>query len=141
MKCSRRTRPVFLRQGGQSPLSFWEKCYMTWIHFLKPDKKDLVVSLYTFITYTTANIYNEVVFASTGLPVYTTNWLLGCFIYILNRSNFSSFTFWSSKLASSSRSNCTDIWTGNSNGNWTYKHSTHFSTAKDVTVKATFVFM
>ena len=133
MECPRRTRPVFLRQGGQSPLSFWEKCYMTWIHFLKPDKKDLVVSLYTFITYTTANIYNEVVFASTGLPVYTTNWLFT----ILNSSNFSSFTFWSSKLASSSRSN----WTGNSNDSWTDKHTSHFSTAKEMNVKATFFFM
>ena len=30
---------------------------MTWIHFLKTDKKDLVVSLYTFITYTPLQIF------------------------------------------------------------------------------------
>ena len=31
--------------------------------------------------------------------------IVGCFIYILNSSNSSSYTFWSSKLPSSSRSN------------------------------------
>ena len=44
---------------------------------------------------------------------------MGCFIYILDNSNSSSFTFWSSQFASSSRSNWTGIWTGNSNGSWT----------------------
>ena len=62
----------------------------------------------------------------------------GCFIYILDRSNSSSFTFWSSKLASSNRSNWNGIWTSNSNGSWTDKHSSHFSTAKEMSVKATF---
>ena len=57
--------------------------------------------------------------------------LLGRFIYILDSSNSSSFIFWSSKLASSSRSNWTGIWTNNSNGSWTDKHSSHFSTAKE----------
>ena len=66
---------------------------------------------------------------------------LGRFIYILDSSNSSSFTFGSSKLASSSRSNWTGIWTGNSNGSWTDKHSSHFSTAKEMSVKATFFFM
>jgi hypothetical protein len=42
--------------------------------------------------------------------------LLGSFIYILDSSNSSSFTFWSSQFASSSRSNWTVIWTGSSNG-------------------------
>ena len=63
------------------------------------------------------------------------------FIYILGSSNSSSFTFWSSKKASSSRSNWTGTWTGNSNGSWTDKHSSHFSTAKEMSVKATFFFM
>ena len=63
------------------------------------------------------------------------------FIYILDSSNSSSFTFWSSQFASSSRSNWTAIWTGNSNGSWTDKHSSHFSTAKEIRVKATFFFM
>ena len=43
----------------------------------------------------------------------------GCFIYILDSSNSSSFTFWSSQFAFSCRSNWTGIWTGNSNGTWT----------------------
>ena len=64
-----------------------------------------------------------------------------CFIYILDSSNSSSFTFWYSQLASSSRSNWTGIWTGNSNGTWTDKQSSHFSTAKEIIVKATFFFM
>ena len=40
-------------------------------------------------------------------------WFRGCFIYILDSSNSSSYTFWSSKLASSSRSNWTNMWNGN----------------------------
>ena len=43
----------------------------------------------------------------------------GCFIYILDSSNSRSFMIWSRWLASSSRSNWTCIWTGNSNGSWT----------------------
>ena len=53
----------------------------------------------------------------------------------------SSFTFWSSKFESTSRSNWTGIWTGNSNGSWTDKHSSYFSTAKEMSVKATFFFV
>ena len=41
-------------------------------------------------------------------------WFRVCFIYILDSSNSSSFTFWSIKLAFSSRSNWTNIWTSNS---------------------------
>ena len=63
-----------------------------------------------------------------------------CFIYILDSSNSSSFTFWSSQLASSSRSNWTGIWTGNSNGTWTDKQSSHFSKAKEIRVKTRFFF-
>ena len=59
--------------------------------------------------------------------------------YILDSSNSSSF--WSSKLASSSRSNWTGIWIVNSNGSWTDTHSSHFSTAKEMSLKATFFFM
>ena len=67
----------------------------------------------------------------------------GRFIYILDSSNSNSFTFWSIKLASSSRSNWTGVWTGNSNGSWADKQSSHFrlSTAKGIRVKATFLFM
>ena len=65
----------------------------------------------------------------------------GRFIYILDSSNSSSFTFWSSQFTSSSRSNWTSIWTGNSNGTWTDKQSSHFSTANEIRVKATFFFM
>ena len=64
-----------------------------------------------------------------------------CFIYILDSSNSSSFTFLTSKLASSFRSNWISMWTGNSNGSWADKHSCHFSTAKEISVKATFFFM
>ena len=54
-------------------------------------------------------------------------------------SNSSWFTFWSCKLDSSSnRSYWTGIWTDNSNGSWTDKHSSHFSTAKEISVKAIF---
>ena len=60
----------------------------------------------------------------------------GCLIYILDSSNSSSITFWTSQLGFSSRSN----WTGNSNGSWTDKQSSHFSTAKEMSVKATFFF-
>ena len=42
----------------------------------------------------------------------------GCFIYILDSSNSSSITFWTSQFGSSSRSNWTVNWTGNSNGKW-----------------------
>ena len=62
-------------------------------------------------------------------------------IYILDSSNSSSFTFWYSLFASSCRSNWTGIWTSNSNGTWTDKQSCHFSTAKEIRVKATFFFM
>ena len=60
----------------------------------------------------------------------------------LHPANSSSLTFWSSQFASSSRSNWTSIWTSNSNGNgtWTYKQSSHLSTAKEMSVKATFFF-
>ena len=47
----------------------------------------------------------------------------------------SSFTFWSSKLASSSRSIWNGIWTCNLNGSWTYKHSSHFNAAKEMSIK------
>ena len=62
-------------------------------------------------------------------------------IYILDSSNTSSFTFWTSQFTSSSRCNWTGISTGNSNGSWNDKHSSHFSTAKEISVKATFFFM
>ena len=65
---------------------------------------------------------------------------MGCFIYILDSSNSSSITFWTSQFGSSSRSNWTGIWTGNSNGSWTDKQSSHFSTAKEIRVKAKFFF-
>ena len=66
---------------------------------------------------------------------------LDCFIYILDSWNSSSITFWTSQFGSNSRSNWTSIWTGNSNGSWTDKQSFHFSTAKEMSVKATFFFM
>ena len=62
---------------------------------------------------------------------------MGCFIYILDSSNSSSITFWTNQFGSSSRSNWIGIWTGNSNGIWTDKQSSHFSTAKEMSVKAT----
>ena len=65
----------------------------------------------------------------------------GRFIYILDSSNSRSFTFWSSQFACSSRSNWTSLWTGYSNGTWTDKQSSHFSTAKEISVKAKFFFM
>ena len=64
-----------------------------------------------------------------------------CFIYTLGSSNSSSYTFWSSKSPSSSRSNWNGIWTGNSNRSWTDKQSSHFSTAKEISVNAIFFFM
>ena len=60
--------------------------------------------------------------------------LWGGFIYILDNSNSSSIKFWT-------RSNWTGVWTGNSNGSWTDKQSSHFNTAIEVSVKATFFFM
>ena len=54
----------------------------------------------------------------------------GCFIYILDSSNSSLYTFWTGQFGSSSRSNWTGVWTVNSNGSWTDKQSSHFSTAK-----------
>ena len=62
----------------------------------------------------------------------------GHFIYILDSSNSSSFTFWSSQFASSSRRIWTVIWTGNWKGTWTDKQSSHFITAKEIRVKAKF---
>ena len=64
-----------------------------------------------------------------------------CFIYILDSSNSSSITFWTSKFSSSSKSNWTSIWPGISNGSWTDKQSSLFSTAKEMSVKAIFFFM
>ena len=55
-----------------------------------------------------------------------------CFIYIPDSSNYSSFKFWTGQFTSSS--------TGNSNGTWNDKHSSHFSTAKEIRVKAIFFF-
>ena len=66
---------------------------------------------------------------------------LTCFIYILDSSNSSLFTFWTSQFTSSSRCNWTGISTGNSNGSWTDKHWCHFSKAKEMSVKATSFFM
>ena len=60
---------------------------------------------------------------------------MSCFTYILDNSNSTSITFWASQFGSSSRSNWIGIWTGNSND------SEHFSTAKEMNVKATFFFM
>ena len=65
--------------------------------------------------------------------------LLGRFIYILDISNSSSFPFWFSKMTFISRSKLTCIWIGNSNGSWADKHSSHYSTAKEMSVKATLV--
>ena len=65
----------------------------------------------------------------------------GRFIYILDSSNSSSITFWTSQFSSSSISNWTGIWNGNSNGSWTDKQSSHFNTVKEINVKATFFFM
>ena len=36
---------------------------------------------------------------------------------------------------------CQKNWIGNSNGSWTNKYSSHFSTVKKTSVKATFFFM
>ena len=63
------------------------------------------------------------------------------FIYILDSSNASSFTFWTSQFTSSCRCNWTGTSPVNWNGSWTDKHSSHFSTAKEMSVKATFFFM
>ena len=63
--------------------------------------------------------------------------ITGCFIYILDSSNSSSFTFWSSQFTCTSKSNGTS----NSNGTWTDKQSTHFSTAKEIRLKNMFFFM
>ena len=57
--------------------------------------------------------------------------------YILDSSNSSSITVWTNQFGSSSRSNWTGIWTGNSND----KQSSHFSTATEMGVKATLFFM
>ena len=73
-------------------------------------------------------------------PLIHTN-SMTCFIYILDSSNSSSFTFWTSQFTSSSRCNWTGISTGNSNGSWTDKHSSHFSKAKEMSVKALSFFM
>ena len=67
--------------------------------------------------------------------------IMTCFIYILDSSNSSSLTFWTSQFTYSSRCNWTGISTGNSNDSWTDKHSSHFSTAKEMSVKATFFFL
>ena len=67
-----------------------------------------------------------------------------CFIYILDSSNSSSITFRTNQFSSSSRSNWTvswtGSWTGSSTGSWTDKQSSHFSTAKEMSVKAIFLF-
>ena len=76
-----------------------------------------------------------------GTTTTTTTTIMGCLIYILDSSNSSSITFWTSQFNYSSRSNWTGIWTGNSNGGWTDKQSSHFGTAKEMSVKATLFFM
>ena len=62
---------------------------------------------------------------------------MGHIIYILDSSSSSWITFWTSKFSSSCRSSWTVIWNGNLNGSWTDKLSYHFSTAKEMSVKAT----
>ena len=66
---------------------------------------------------------------------------MGCFIYILDSSNSSSFAFWTSQFTSSSKCNWTGISSGNSNGSWTDKHSSHISKVKEMSVKVPFFFM
>ena len=85
-------------------------------------------------------IHNGVkVFMNSLIKIHTR--LQGSFIYILDSSNSSSILFWPSKFSSSSRGNWTGIWTGHSNASWTDKQSSHFSTAKEMSVKAVFFFM
>ena len=67
------------------------------------------------------------------------NIFVGCFIYVLDSSNSSSITFWTSQFISSFRSNWIGIGTGKSNGSWTDKQLSHFSTAKEMSVKPTFL--
>ena len=62
------------------------------------------------------------------------------FIYILDSSNSTSFSFWSSRFAFSFRSNWNGVSNRWSNGSWTNKHSYHFSTAKEIRVNCTFFF-
>ena len=50
--------------------------------------------------------------------------------FYLDGSNSSSLIFWSSKLGSIFGRKWSGIWSGNSNGSWTVKHSSHYSTAK-----------
>ena len=65
-------------------------------------------------------IHNGVkVFMNSLIKIHTR--LQGSFIYILDSSNSISILFWPSKFSSSSRSNWTGIWTGNSYGSWTDK--------------------
>ena len=89
-----------------------------------------------WINHTIFGEKREVIIAVITRNIYL-NLTQGCFIYILNSSNPSSVTFWCSQFNFSSRSNCTDIWTGNSKA---FKHSSHFSTSKEMSVKATFFF-
>ena len=65
-------------------------------------KNDLIV-------HSTTNVKSRIFFHDSDIA-------LGCFIYILDSSNSSSITFWTSWFGSSSRSNWTSIWTSNSNG-------------------------
>ena len=68
-------------------------------------------------------------------------YIMGGFICTFSLSISLSITLWTSKFTSSSRCNWTGISTVNSNGSWNDKHSCHFSTAKEIRVKATFFFM
>ena len=104
-------------------------------HFLSHTKtKSSTIRVYLYALFTFFTI-------QTGHIIANHLKTMGRFIYILDSSTSSSFTFWSSQIAFSSRSNWTGIWTGNSNGTWTDKQSSHFSTAKEISVKATFFFM
>ena len=111
--------------------------------FLFPQVASLVSFIVIECTYDTLSNYLQLVWDLTFLRKYKVvnssencKSLLSmvCFIYILDSSNSSSFTFWS-------RSKWRGIWTSNSNGSWTDKNPSHFTTAKETSVKATFFFI
>ena len=129
----------FLRQTASEKQTLWNIKWITedWNHFLK--------SLSDFPFRTT--ILSMLVLGIWPGFWILENWkyfdmlyylkqkhLMVCFIYILDSSNSSSFTFWTSQLTSSSR------WTELVSQPVTDKHSSHFSTAKEMSVKATFFF-
>ena len=98
--------------------------------------KSILLLSHSYVSYPSVS---AMIIEWCGLDL-TRNWVVSSRFYIVQILVQSHFEL-CSQFGSSSRTNWTGIWTGNSNGSWTDKQSSHFSAVKEISVKATFFFM